>query len=445
MKKVAILGAGLVGSLLSIFLSKRGYQVEVYERRGDPRQTGYVGGRSINLALSDRGWRALEKVGIAEKIKKIAIPMHGRMIHDLQGHLTFQPYGKEGQAIYSVSRALLNIALIDYAEKEEKVKFYFHQRCEDLDLEKKVIYLQDTESQEKSQISADIIFGADGAFSAVRLAMQKTDRFNYAQTYLEYGYKELTIPPLPDGSHALDKNALHIWPRKSFMLIALPNIDGSFTCTLFFPYEGKPSFATLKSSQDVTDFFKATFPDAFSVLPNLVEEFFTNPTSSLVMVKSQPWVYRSGVALIGDAAHAIVPFYGQGMNAGFEDCYVLNEILDKHLDNWEISLQEYQEKRIPDANAIAELALNNFVEMRDLVADEKFLLRKKIEAKMYELYPEKWTPLYSMVTFSPETRYSEALAKGKKQDAIMNEIMQLPHIEHIWEDLVLEEVTRRLS
>ncbi|SFF41560.1 FAD-dependent oxidoreductase [Thermoflexibacter ruber] len=445
MKKVAILGAGLVGSLLSIFLSKRGYQVEVYERRDDPRHKGYVGGRSINLALSDRGWRALEKVGIAEKIKKIAIPMHGRMIHDLQGHLTFQPYGKEGQAIYSVSRALLNIELIDYAEKEEKVKFYFHQRCEDLDLEKKVIYLQDTESQEKSQISADIIFGADGAFSAVRLAMQKTDRFNYAQTYLEYGYKELTIPSLPDGSHALDKNALHIWPRKSFMLIALPNIDGSFTCTLFFPYEGKPSFATLKSSQDVTDFFKATFPDAFSVLPNLVEEFFTNPTSSLVMVKSQPWVYRSGVALIGDAAHAIVPFYGQGMNAGFEDCYVLNEILDKHLDNWEISLQEYQEKRIPDANAIAELALNNFVEMRDLVADEKFLLRKKIEAKMYELYPEKWTPLYSMVTFSPETRYSEALAKGKKQDAIMSEIMQLPHIEHIWEDLVLEEVTRRLS
>jgi kynurenine 3-monooxygenase len=445
MKKVAILGAGLVGSLLSIFLSKRGYQVEVYERRGDSRQKGYVGGRSINLALSDRGWRALEKVGIAEKIKKIAIPMHGRMIHDLQGHLSFQPYGKEGQAIYSVSRALLNIELVDYAEKEEKVKFYFHQRCEDIDLEKKIIHLQNTENQEKSQISADVIFGADGAFSAVRLAMQKTDRFNYAQTYLEYGYKELTIPPLPDGSHALDKNALHIWPRKSFMLIALPNIDGSFTCTLFFPYEGRPSFATLQSSKDVTDFFKATFPDAFSILPNLVEEFFTNPTSSLVMVKCQPWVYPSGVALIGDAAHAIVPFYGQGMNAGFEDCYVLNQILDKHLDNWEISLQEYQEKRIPDANAIAELALNNFVEMRDLVADEKFLLRKKIEAKMYELYPEKWTPLYSMVTFSPETRYSEALAKGKKQDAIMSEIMQLSNIEHIWEDLVLEEVTRRLS
>lgn len=445
MKKVAILGAGLVGSLLSIFLSKRGYQIEVYERRGDPRQKGYIGGRSINLALSDRGWRALGKVGIAEKIKKIAIPMYGRMIHDLQGHLTFQPYGKEGQAIYSVSRALLNIELIDYAEKEEKVKFYFHQRCEDIDLEKKVIYLQNAENQEKNQINADIIFGADGAFSAVRLAMQKTDRFNYAQTYLEYGYKELTIPPLSDGSHALDKNVLHIWPRKSFMLIALPNIDGSFTCTLFFPYEGNPSFATLQSSQEVTDFFKVTFPDAFSILPNLVGEFFTNPTSSLVMVKCQPWVYLSGVALIGDAAHAIVPFYGQGMNAGFEDCYVLNEILDKHLDNWEISLQEYQEKRIPDANAIAELALNNFVEMRDLVADEKFLLRKKIEAKMYELYPEKWTPLYSMVTFSPETRYSEALAKGKKQDEIMNEIMQLSNIEDIWEDLLLEEVTRRLS
>ncbi len=444
MKKVAILGAGLVGSLLSIFLSKRGYQVEVYERRGDPRQKGYVGGRSINLALSDRGWRALEKVGIANKIKAIAIPMHGRMMHDLQGHLTFQPYGRTGQAIYSVSRALLNIELINYAE-EEKVKFYFHQRCEDLDLEKKVVYLQHTETQEKSQQSPDIIFGADGAFSAVRLAMQKTDRFNYAQTYLEYGYKELTIPPLPDGSHALDKHALHIWPRKSFMLIALPNIDGSFTCTLFFPYEGTPSFATLQSSHDVTEFFKATFPDAFSLLPNLTEEFFSNPTSSLVMVRCQPWVYKSGVALIGDAAHAIVPFYGQGMNAGFEDCYVLHEILDRYSDNWELSLQEYQKQRIPDANAIAELALNNFVEMRDLVADEKFLLRKKIEAKMHELYPEQWTPLYSMVTFSPTIRYSEALAKGKKQDEIMNDIMQQPNIEHIWEELVVEEVIRRLS
>jgi kynurenine 3-monooxygenase len=445
MKQISILGAGLVGSLLAIYLSQRKYQIQVFERRGDPREKGYIGGRSINLALSDRGWKALEKVGMAESIKKIAIPMHGRMIHDLQGNLTFQPYGKEGQAIYSVSRGLLNMELIRQAAQHHSVQFYFNEKCEEVDLDKKTIILQNTENQQIKKINSDLIFGADGAFSAVRLALQKTERFNYSQTYLEYGYKELTIPPLSNGNHALEKNALHIWPRKSFMLIALPNIDGSFTCTLFFPYEGNPSFARLQTTQEVNDFFQQVFPDAFALIPNLADEFFTNPTSSLVMVKCRPWVYRTDIALIGDAAHAIVPFYGQGMNAGFEDCLVLNQILDKYQDNWEKSLQEYQNLRIPDADSIAELALNNFTEMRDLVADEKFLLRKKIEAKMYELYPERWTPLYSMVTFSPEIRYSEALAKGKKQDIIMSEIMQLPDIDQVWEDLILEEVTRRLS
>jgi kynurenine 3-monooxygenase len=445
MKQISILGAGLVGSLLAIYLSQRKYQIQVFERRGDPREKGYIGGRSINLALSDRGWKALEKVGMAEPIKKIAIPMHGRMIHDLQGNLTFQPYGKEGQAIYSVSRGLLNMELIRQAAQHHSVQFYFNEKCEEMDLDKKTIILQNTENQQIKKINSDLIFGADGAFSAVRLALQKTERFNYSQTYLEYGYKELTIPPLSNGNHALEKNALHIWPRKSFMLIALPNIDGSFTCTLFFPYEGNPSFARLQTTQEVNDFFQQVFPDAFALIPNLADEFFTNPTSSLVMVKCRPWVYRTDIALIGDAAHAIVPFYGQGMNAGFEDCLVLNQILDKYQDNWEKSLQEYQHLRIPDADSIAELALNNFTEMRDLVADEKFLLRKKIEAKMYELFPERWTPLYSMVTFSPEIRYSEALAKGKKQDIIMSEIMQLPDIDQVWEDLILEEVTRRLS
>ncbi len=444
MKNIIILGAGLVGSLLSIYLSKRGYQVTVYDRRPDPRQKGYVGGRSINLALSDRGWRALEKVGIEQKIKEIAIPMRGRMMHDTQGKLTFQPYGKEEQAIYSVSRALLNIELINHAEKETNVTFHFNQKCIEADLDHKILTLENIENEEITSVSTDFIFGSDGAFSATRLAMQKTDRFNFSQTYLDYGYKELTILPI-DGKHALEKNALHIWPRGNFMLIALPNTDGSFTCTLFFPYKGAPSFDSLQTEQEAFAFFQAYFADIIPLIPQIEKVFFTNPTSSLVMVKANPWVYQTDFALIGDAAHAIVPFYGQGMNAGFEDCLVLCEILDKNKDNWELSLQEYQESRIPDANAIAELALNNFIEMRDLVGDEKFLLRKKIEAKIYALYPEKWIPLYSMVTFSPKLRYSEALSIGKKQDKIMQEVMQQPDIQTQWESLNFEEIVRKLG
>jgi kynurenine 3-monooxygenase len=444
MKNITILGAGLVGSLLSIYLSKRGYQISVYERRPDPRKKGYMGGRSINLALSDRGWRALEKVGIEQKIKEIAIPMHGRMMHDTQGKLTFQPYGKEGQAIYSISRALLNIELIDHAEKNTNVTFHFDQKCVEADLDNKILTLENTDSEEINSISTDFIFGSDGAFSTARLSMQKKERFNFSQTYLDYGYKELTIPPI-DGKYAMEKNALHIWPRGNFMLIALPNTDGSFTCTLFFPYKGAPSFESLKTEQDVFAFFQAYLPDTIPLIPEIAKAFFANPTASLVMVKANPWVYQTDFALIGDAAHAIVPFYGQGMNAGFEDCLVLCEILDKNKDNWEISLQAYQESRIPDANAVAELALNNFIEMRDLVGDEKFLLRKKIEARIHELYPDRWIPLYSMVTFSPTLRYSEALAIGKKQDKIMQEVMQQPDIQSKWERMNFEEIVQKLS
>ncbi len=448
MKNITILGAGLVGSLLGIYLSDRGYKVQIYERRADPRKKGYVGGRSINLALSDRGWQALAKAGVEQKIKDIAIPMRGRMMHDTQGKLTFQPYGKDGQAIYSVSRALLNIELINHAENEANVSFHFNQKCLEVDLEKKIITLENTENgdinSEIYSVSADFIFGADGSFSPVRLAMQKTDRFNYSQTFLDYGYKELTIPASADGTHLLEKNALHIWPRGNFMLIALPNTDGSFTCTLFFPYKGEPSFESVNTDNEVLKFLQTYFPDIISLIPDITKAFSTNPTSSLVMVKANPWVYRSDVALIGDAAHAIVPFYGQGMNAGFEDCYVLNEILEKNADNWEISLQEYQESRRPDADAICELALNNFIEMRNLVGDTTFLLRKKIEAKINELYPEKWIPLYSMVTFSPKIRYSEALAIGKKQDKIMAEVMQIPDIQDKWQELDFEEIVGKL-
>ncbi len=441
---VAVVGAGLVGSLLSIYLKKRGYQVTVFERRPDMRRKGYEGGRSINLALSNRGIRALEEIGLAEPLKQVAIPMHGRVMHDRKGNLTFQPYGKEGQFINSVSRSGLNIVLMDEAEKLG-VKFLFEQRVEKIDVENTAIIFP----TEKKQF--DLIIGADGAFSAVRGSLQITDRFDYSQDYIDHGYKELRIPagagarlPAGQAGFQIEKNALHIWPRESFMLIALPNPDGSFTCTLFFPFEGKTSFEKLKTDADVKQFFQETFPDALRLMPDLLEDYNSNPTSSLVTVTCYPWV-RNNTLLIGDAAHAIVPFFGQGMNAGFEDCRILHELLDKHQDDWSIALSEFQEQRKPDADAIAQLALDNFIEMRDLVADAEFLLRKKIEAKLHELFPDKWIPLYSMVTFHDSMRYSEAYQIGKRQRKIMDEAMRTPGIETNWGSLDFEEIVSRLK
>ena len=434
---IAIVGAGLVGSLLSIYLRKRGYAVTVLERRPDMRRKGFEGGRSINLALSNRGIRALEDVGLAEPLKKVAIPMHGRVMHDRKGTLTFQPYGKQGQYINSVSRSGLNIVLMDEAEKLG-VAFLFDQRVEKIDTNTTTINLASGNKQ------FDLIIGADGAFSAVRGAMQITDRFDYSQDYIDHGYKELSIPAGTGGSFQIEKNALHIWPRESFMLIALPNPDGSFTCTLFFPFEGKTSFDKLKTDADVKKFFEETFPDAVKLMPNMLEDYNSNPTSSLVTVKCYPWV-RNNTLLIGDAAHAIVPFFGQGMNAGFEDCRILNELLDKHQDDWKTVLSEFQKQRKPDTDAIAQLALDNFIEMRDLVADTEFLLRKKIEAKLHELYPEKWIPLYSMVTFHDSTRYSEAYKIGQRQKKIMDEVMRTPNLESIWQQLDFQKIIDQLK
>jgi kynurenine 3-monooxygenase len=434
---IAIVGAGLVGSLLSIYLRKRGYQVTVFERRPDMRRKGFEGGRSINLALSNRGIRALEDVGLAAPLKKVAIPMHGRVIHDRKGNLNFQPYGKQGQYINSVSRSGLNIVLMDEAEKLG-VKFLFDQRVEKIDVDNTSIV---SPSENKP---FDLIIGADGAFSAVRGSMQITDRFDYAQDYIDHGYKELSIPAGAGASFQIEKNALHIWPRESFMLIALPNPDGSFTCTLFFPFDGAVSFDKLKTDSDVQQFFSETFPDAVKLMPDLLEDFNRNPTSSLVTVKCYPWV-RNKTLLIGDAAHGIVPFFGQGMNAGFEDCRILNELLDKHHDNWHAVLLAFQQLRKPDTDAIAQLALDNFIEMRDLVADAEFLLRKKIEAKLHELYPEKWIPLYSMVTFHDHMRYSEAYQIGQRQKKIMDEVMKIANLESTWSSLNFEEIVNKLN
>ncbi len=440
-KKIGITGAGLVGSLLSIYLAKRGYQVSVFERRGDMRKHSLYSGRSINLALSNRGLRALAEVGMADQLKVNAIPMKGRLMHDTKGELTFQPYGKQGQYINSVSRAGLNMVLMNEAERLG-VEFYFDHRCTHVDFDKNELTLQQGNSTFHKAF--DWIFGSDGAFSAVRLGMQLSDRFDMSQHYIEHGYKELRIPPNDTGGFMMEPNALHIWPRDSFMLIALPNPDSTFTCTLFLPFEGPVSFAQLGTPDAVTTFFETYFPDVLPLMPTLHEDFRDNPTGSLVTVRAYPWV-KQRTTLIGDAAHAIVPFYGQGMNAGFEDCRVLNELLTTHGENWPVAMDHFQRLRKPDADAVAQLAFDNFIEMRDLVADEDFLFRKKIEAKLHELFPDRWIPLYSMVTFRDDIRYSEAYAVGQKQKQIMDEVMRKPGLKTNWLNLNFEDIVNQLT
>ena len=424
---VTIMGAGLVGSLLSLYLARRGHAVQVFERRPDPRRADVEEGRSINLALSDRGWKALGGVGVADDIRQVSIPMSGRVMHDVHGNLTRQPYGHEGQAIYSVNRGDFNRRLLDLAEAQTGVQVRFDQQCLGLDLKAKELRLRNTETHEEYIASYSRLFGADGAFSAVRAALQRTDRFDYSQQFLDYGYKELTIAAGPGGAWQLEKNALHIWPRGQYLMIALPNLDGSFNCTLFFPFEGPESFAALQTPAEVTAFFTRVFPDATPLMPALTKEFFAHPTGSLVTVRCFPWKYGDDVLLLGDAAHAIVPFYGQGMNSGFEDCTVLNQLLDQHSDDaWNTIFAEFQAQRKPNNDAMANLAVYNFVEMRDRVADPRFLLQKKVEAKIAAQFPGRWVPLYAQVTFS-DTPYAEAWAAGQRQDAIMARLM--PHMQ----------------
>lgn len=437
-KHFVIVGGGLVGSMLSCYLAKRGHRVSVYERRPDARSAGYVGGRSINLALSSRGWAALEKIGLREKIEKISLPMSGRMVHNIDGTTAYIPYGKEGQAIYSVSRGDLNIELINEAERSPRVKFFFDEICSHIDFDKNTLQFTNAVTRQTTSVTADHIFGSDGAFSAVRYEMQKAPQFDFSQTYESYGYKELTIPAGPDGSWPIENNALHIWPRKSFMMIALPNIDGSFTCTLFASYKGENGFDRLKTEKDVETFFQEHFPSALKHLPNLKKDFFANPTGALVTMRCFPWVYKD-TALIGDAAHAIVPFYGQGMNCGFEDVRILDEILDATGENWSEALDQYQHSRKPNADAIADLALYNYIEMRDLSAQPEFQLRLKIEKKIAAHFPQRFNTLYSMVTFD-QVPYAEAQRKAAEQGTLLDEIMRLDNIAERWDSTEVIEI-----
>ena len=432
-KNVIIVGAGLAGSLWAVYLSKAGYNVTIYERRSDMRLVKLSAGKSINLALSNRGWKALDAVGVGDEIRKIAIPMYGRMMHDTKGNLTYQAYGKENQAIYSVSRGEINARMMDIAENHGNATIHFSHDCKRVDLQNGIVYLTNTITGESIEAKADLVFAADGAFSAVRYnSMQKLDRFNFSQNFIADGYREILLPANEDGTHKLEKNALHIWPRGRFMLIGLANEDGSFTCTLFMPHEGdRNAFDKLTSKEAVNKFFEETFPDFYAMLPNIADSWSDHPLSSLSIIRCFPWT-SGKVALLGDAAHATVPFFGQGMNASFEDCTVLSELMKKHNEDWEAIFAEYNIVRKPDGDALQDLSVDNYYEMRDHVGNPDFLLRKKIEAKFSAIHPEKWMTLYSQVSFS-EIRYSDAYKHGQLQNRIMDEVMGMPDIEQKWD------------
>ncbi len=418
MARFVLIGSGLAGGLLAAYFGRRGYEVDLFERRADPREGNIVGGRSINLAISTRGIHALQEIGIAEEALRHAIPMRGRMIHDKSGELHFTPYDVDPKkCINSIGRAGLNATVIEAAQRYSNVRVHFNHRCTDVDIESAVAHLESANSVVTAR--GDAVLGVDGAFSAVRQSMQlKIGNFQYDESYLAHGYKELTIPPGPDGSWRMEKNALHIWPRKSFMMIALPNPDGSFTCTLFWEFEGPRSFATMKSHEDVRRFFEEEFPDAVAVMPTLLEDFCENPTGSLVTIRCAPWYYRDKVCLVGDAAHAVVPFYGQGMNAAFEDCVVLDECLEEFPENRDRAFAEYFRRRKENADALADLAIGNFIEMRDKTASKTFRAKKKLDHALEAALPGIYLPLYTMVTFT-RMPYTKAAKRAQIQDALV--------------------------
>lgn len=431
--KFTIVGAGPVGSLLAISLARHGYEVGLYESRPDLRTSDIYQGKSINIALSDRGWTSLKKIGVSAGAREHAIPMSHRAVHDIGGALTMLPYGKGDDAIWSVSRSGINAQLLDIADAEPNISTFFNHRLTDVDFEAAQATFR-VNGETDTVITADYLFGADGAHSKVRRLAHELPRFSYSQEYMPQSYIELNIAPQADGSHKLEKNALHIWPRKDFMLIALPNTDGSFTCTLFLNHSGNPSFEALTERSAVEAFFEDNFADVVEMLERPVDTFLEKTASSLYLVQVFPWSFYGKVGLIGDAAHAIVPFYGQGMNSGFEDCAELHALIDAHGHEWEHIFSAYERARKPNGDAIAELSKRNFVEMSDLSGDRRFQLRKRIEAKFSNQYPELWTPLYSMVTFSPDVSYAEALRIGDAQNEVMDKVMALPNIENRWDE-----------
>lgn len=414
---VLVVGGGLAGALTALLLGQRGEPVHVLERRPDPRQSGAERGRSINLAISARGLAALAAVGLEEEIRSIAIPLSGRMIHAPNGRTTFQAYGRRGQAINSVSRAALNTTLLDAAGRQAGVRLEFGRRCTAVDPATGLVTTVAEPSGVEGRHRGQLVIGADGAFSAVRQQLQRRERYDYSQSWLAHGYKELVIPPDPAGGWALDPGALHIWPRGGFMMMAMPNLDRSFTVTLYLAFEGgDASFAALAAPGAVERFFRREFPDALPLLPTLREDFAAHPTGSLVTIRTRPW-HEGRVVLVGDACHAIVPFFGQGANAGFEDVLVLGDALARHREP-EAAFVEYEQRRSRHTEAIADLALANFEEMRDHVASPGFQWRKRLERALHTLMPGVFIPLYTMISFTT-IPYADARDRARRQDRVL--------------------------
>ena len=423
-EKIVLIGAGLTGPLLATYMAQKGFDVEIFERRYDMRKMPISAGRSINLAVSVRGIHALKEVGIYEEIKKIFIPMDGRIIHDLDSSTRFLPYGQNNkEVINSVSRAELNMRLMTLAEQTGRVKINFSQRCLGMDFDKKTISFFNEISKEKTYLRADCVIGTDGSASVLRDSMEAMEDHEAEYLPLGHGYKELSILPDDSGDYKLESQALHIWPRGNYMLIALPNQDRSFTCTLFFPMKGDVSFESLKTRSQITSFFEQQFPDAIDLMPDVVDQYIAYPTSNLGTVRSEPSNIDDIALIIGDAAHAIVPFFGQGMNAAFEDCTILNAMMDDYSGEWQKMFSDFSKKRKIDTDAIADMAIENYVEMRDLVNDPGFLLTKQVERELEKKFPEKFIPRYSMVSFH-RIPYAEVYARGQKQAAIVKELME---------------------
>ena len=427
MEMILVVGGGLVGSLLSIYLTRLGYKVHLFDRYSDPRTARAPLGKSINLTICERGFTALDRVGAGDLVRAISVPCYGRVVHTVDGSVEYQPYGNRREAIYSVSRNELNRVLLTLALEQPSLICHFEHRCMEVFLDQPAVTFKDLRSGELSHWRGDRLFGADGARSAVRQSMQRAHRFNLVQEYLDQGYKELDVPADIAVRWGLEGNAIHIWPRGHYMLIGFPNLDRSFTLALHMSYEGEPSFASLRTPQDVLHLFECSFVDALPLLPNLAESYFRWPEASMVTVRCSPWTYRDKVLLLGDAAHAIVPSYGQGANAGFEDCAVLADCLTACGGDWSAAFARFEAARKPNADAIADLALEHFHELRDLVGDPRFLLRKKIERRINELFPERYMPLYSLVSFTNMT-YVEALQRDRAQRHLVDRVLALPGI-----------------
>ena len=426
-EKILIVGAGLCGSLLALRMAQRGYKVEVYENRSDLRNSVISAGRSINLALSDRGLKALRMAGVEEKARELCIPMKGRLMHDSASNTFESNYsGRQGECINSISRGNLNGLLLTEAEKYPNVNIHFNTKCLEIDIESKIARFQSFDSKEQFTVQADVIFGTDGAGSSLRKSYEKQfPAFKVSQEFLTHGYKELEIPADKNGGHLISKEHLHIWPRGDYMLIALPNMDGSFTVTLFLSYsEGSYNFDNLITKEKIIEFFEKDFPDTLALIPDVLKEFENNPTGKLGTVKCYPWAYKGNTLLLGDSSHAIVPFYGQGMNASFEDVFVFDTVLNQFEGDWSTVFSEFQKQRKIDADAIEDLAIDNYYEMRDHVANPLFKEKRIVEMGLEKFFPTEYFSKYSLVTFNEHIGYHEAMTKGRAQDKVLLKMVE---------------------